>query len=207
MLNFSGTFISAGLVLLIMSIINFYFGTDLAQSYQRAEILACISSIVLVGVGLSLRKIEPNKPEKVKFENDQGIYIDDELDINIKNELAWGSKLILTATPAASMLIYFNNKIILRRGYITKEEFIPGRICKSVSKRQKFISLANTKNYPDSYEFDSITPGLPSVLVYPLFDNGYIIIGGFSVRCFSKSDEIWISGWTEKINNLIELNC
>ena len=33
-----------------------------------------------------------------------------------------------------------------------------------------------------------------------------ILVGGWSAKCFTKSDEKWINNWSKKINNIFSLN-
>ena len=41
-------------------------------------------------------------------------------------------------------------------------------------KKEEMISLVKTKLYPASFEFDTIIPNLPSVIVFPLKNEGII---------------------------------
>ena len=71
-----------------------------------------------------------------------------------------------------------------------------------VYTKNKYISLVSTKFYPGKQEFDNIVKNLPSVIVFPIGNKGWIIIGGWSERCFTKSDELWIDGWAKKLLSL-----
>ena len=70
----------------------------------------------------------------------------------------------------------------------------------------KLISLANTKFYPGRDEFISFCPNIPSILIIPVNKNSFILIGGWSNRCFTKSDEAWIKNWAKKLNNIFIKN-
>ena len=70
----------------------------------------------------------------------------------------------------------------------------------------KLISLTNTKFYPGRDEFYSYCPNIPSVLIVPINNKAFILIGGWSTRCFTKSDEKWINNWSKKINNVFSKN-
>ena len=98
-------------------------------------------------------------------------------------------------------MIYWNNTVLLKRGLISDSQFVPKDICKRSIQSGKMISLVNTKYYPGRIEFDSILNNLPSIIVFPLSNKGWLIVGGWSERCFTKSDEKWISGWASKISN------
>ena len=122
------------------------------------------------------------------------------------DELAWGSQTILTSTAAASILINYKGKNILKRGIISPNDFILGEICERSLKDMKMISLVNTKFYPGKEEFDDFCPNLPSILIYPVNKDLIILIGGWSTRCFTKSDEKWIMNWINKLPTIFQ-NC
>ena len=133
----------------------------------------------------------------------EGFEFCNELTDDQKNELAWGSKQILTATAASTVLIYWDNKVILRRGLISEKIFEPGEICKRSIDQNRLISLVNTELFPGRDEFDGVLDNLPAVIVYPLKNRGLTIVGGWSKRSFTNSDEKWISGWSDKLYLLL----
>ena len=55
-------------------------------------------------------------------------------------------------------------------------------------------------------EFQSFCPNIPSILIVPINNKAFILIGGWSTRCFTKSDEKWINNWSKKINNIFFKN-
>ena len=55
-------------------------------------------------------------------------------------------------------------------------------------------------------EFLNFCPDVPSVLVVPINSKAFILIGGWSTKCFTKSDEKWINNWSKKINNIFSKN-
>ena len=133
----------------------------------------------------------------------EGFELSNDLTEDQRNELAWGSKQILTATAASTILIYWDNKVILRRGLISKKIFEPGEICKRSIDQNRLISLVNTELFPGRDEFDGVLSNLPAVIVYPLESRGLTIVGGWSKRSFTNSDEKWISGWSDKLYVLL----
>tara|TARA_Y100001968_G_C19409540_1_gene745524 strand:- start:93 stop:713 length:621 start_codon:yes stop_codon:yes gene_type:complete len=202
MINITSLTIIFGFIILIFSIINGYT-LDLTNDNAnlRAEALASVSAIFIIGLGLINKRVEPNKQIRAELNGKIGFFLIDSLSTDLKEELAWGSQQILTATAAATVLINFEDQTILKRGLISDNEFTPGKICRSALTKSRLISLVNTKNYPGSYEFDSIIEELPSVIIFPIEKKGFVIVGGWSARCFTKSDEVWISGWTERLTN------
>ena len=86
---------------------------------------------------------------------------------------------------------------------ISEEIFEPGEICKRSIDQNRLISLVNTELFPGSDEFDGVLNNLPAVIVYPLKNRGLTIVGGWSKRSFTNSDEKWISGWSDKLYVLL----
>ena len=196
-------FLYLGLVFLILTIINSAFADFITPSLQRADLLAAVSSVALMLVSFLWTDIKQKKVNKTFINQRQGFYIDHNLNDDLSKELAWGSHLFLTATPAVTILVYWNNKTIISRGIQGDGYFKPGPICEGVQKQQNLLSLANTKSYPGINEFDPILEDIPSIIIYPLITNGWIIIGGASEGCFSKSDEKWIKGWADKLIGIL----
>tara|TARA_Y100001968_G_scaffold322936_1_gene359843 strand:- start:919 stop:1533 length:615 start_codon:yes stop_codon:yes gene_type:complete len=203
MVNSTISIIIIGIILSIFSLLNALISTNVQQDLFRSEILSSISSLIILTIGLLFKQITPRASSKVEFSEKQGFKLNEKLDEELKEELAWGSSTILKATAAATILIYLKDETILRRGYISEEEFKPGKISKSCIDKRKLISLPNTKNYPGSYEFDSIVKTLPSIIISPIKTEGFIIIGGWSPRCFTKADEILIEAWGQKVAKYI----
>ena len=192
-----------GTFLLICSIVNISTATDVSPSLVRAETISGISSIALMTIGYLWNEIRPKDPSKANLNGKEGFELSLDLSEQQKNELAWGSQLILTATAASTILILWENQVILRRGLITNKEFKPGEICRRAIEQQRLISLVNTELFPGRDEFDNILEGLPAVIVYPIANKGLTIVGGWSKRSFTNSDEKWISGWSDKLFDLL----
>ena len=192
-----------GFFLLLLSIINLLSASDSTPYLVRAETISGIASICLMSVGILWNDISPKKANRANLIGKEGFYLRDDLSETNKIELAWGSQLILTATAASTVLIYWDESIILRRGLISNDDFVPGLICKRAIDEKRLISLVNTSLFPGSDEFDNVLENLPAVSVYTINNRGLIIVGGWSKRSFTKSDEKWITGWADKISDLL----
>ncbi len=203
MYKISSLVIIFGGFLLILSIINIATANQVNPNLVRAETLSGIASIALITIGYLWTEINPKKPSKAKLNGKEGFELCNLLTEDQKNELAWGSHQILTATAASTILIYWDNKVILRRGLISEKLFKPGEICKRSIEQNRLISLVNTDLFPGRDEFDSVLNDLPSVIIYPLANKGLTIVGGWSKRSFTNSDEKWISGWSDKLYVLL----
>ena len=203
MYKISSLVIIFGAFLLIFSIINIASSNQVTPTLVRAETISGIASIALITIGYLWTEIKPKQPSKARLNGKEGFELCNELTDDQKNEIAWGSQQILTATAASTILIYLDNKVILRRGLISEKIFKPGKICKSSIDQKRLISLVNTELFPGRDEFDGVLNNLPAVIVYPLKNRGLTIVGGWSKRSFTNSDEKWISGWSDKLYFLL----
>ena len=206
-MKFNGkSLIILGSILFLLQLINFISINQISPEFERAQVLAAISSIIIVLIGFLFQRISPMSGEKVDLKGENGFIYDPSIPKELLNELAWGTEAILTSTAAASILINFKGKNVLKRGIISKSNFSPKDICLRCLKENKFISLVNTKFYPGSEEFDDFCKNIPSVLVIPVNKECFILVGGWSSRCFTKSDEKWIMNWSKKLLVLFNEN-
>ena len=203
MYKISSLVIIFGSFLLILSIINIGTANQVNPTLVRAETISGIASIALITIGYLWTEIKPKQPSKVSLDGKEGFELCTKLTEDQRNELGWGSQQILTATAASTILIYWDNKVILRRGLISENIFEPGEICKRSIDQKRLISLVNTELFPGRDEFDGVLNNLPAVIVYPLENRGLTIVGGWSKRSFTNSDEKWISGWSDKLYVLL----
>jgi hypothetical protein len=164
-------------------------------------VLAGILSVLLMLVGALWSRIEPAAAARAPLSGDEGLELDDHLPDPLRQELGWGSTMLLTATPAAVVLLQWRGLTLLRRGLLAPTRFLPGPICAQCLERQRAISLVDLSLYPGRAEFDDLLPGLPSVLVQPLGRDGLLILGGWSVRCFRRSDLAWVEGWAARVTD------
>ena len=195
----------SGLLVLGLAVFNALTAGAFTPALQRAEVLSGMAAVGLMLVAVLWTRAIPLSPKAVDLEGDQGLVIADELSEGLRTELAWGSHQFLTATSAASILVHWDDKVVLRRGLITTDTFCPGEICRRSTDRQALVSLVRTALYPGRQEFDAVLPGLPAVMVQPLGGRGWIVLGGWSERCFTRSDERWLAGWAEKLRTQLEL--
>ena len=202
-MNFNGkTLIIIGSILFTFQLANFFSIDSISPALERAQVLSAISSIVIVLIGFLFKRFNPVNGERVQLKGENKFIFDPNIPNNVLNELAWGSEAILTSTAAASILIHKEDTNILKRGMTSDGVFIPGETCLRSLKYMKLISLANTKNYPGKDEFFSFCPNIPSIMIIPINPKSFILIGGWSNRCFTKSDEKWINNWSRKLNNI-----
>ena len=206
-MGFNGkSLILIGIILFIFQIVNFFSIETITPELERAQVLAALASLIIILIGFLFKQFEPLAGKKVDLKGENKFLFDKNIPDEVINELAWGSEAILTSTAAAAILIHNNGVNVLERGITSNNDFKPGETCLRSIKDMKLISLANTKFYPGRNEFFSFCPDIPSILIVPINNNAFILIGGWSTKCFTKSDEKWIINWAKKINNIFLSN-
>ena len=206
-MGFNGkSLIIIGSILFIFQIANFISIETITPELERAQVLSAIGSLIIILIGFLFKEFKTINGNKVDLKGDNKFVFESNLPHDLIDELAWGSEAILTSTAAAAILIHNDGSTILRRGVTSNNNFQPGDTCMRSIKDMKLISLANTKFYPGKDEFYKFCPNVPSVLIVPINNKAFILIGGWSSRCFTKSDEMWINNWSKKINNLLTKN-
>nr|WP_075487959.1 cofactor assembly of complex C subunit B [Prochlorococcus marinus] len=202
-MGFNGkSLILIGIVLFLFQIANFFSIERITPELERAQVLAAIASLIIILIGFLFKQFEPLAGERADLKGENKFIFDKNIPDQVINELAWGSEAILTSTAAASILIHNNGVNILRRGITSSNDFNPGETCLRSINDMKIISLANTKFYPGRDEFLNFCSDIPSILVVPINNRAFILIGGWSAKCFTKSDEKWIKNWSKKVNNI-----
>mgnify|MGYP006275705721 CR=1 FL=1 len=193
----------AGSIGLALSVVNQFTAGSVDPPLERAGVLASILAVVLMLVGLLWTRISPEPAERAPLQGEEALYLAGGIGPELGRELAWGSALLLTATPAATLLLVWRGRVLLRRGLQPLDgaatPFVEGAICERARHNGRAISLVDLRLYPGRHEFEPLLPGLPSVVVQPLGDAGVLVLGGWSARCFSRSDLTWLEGWTRRL--------
>ena len=174
----------------------------LSSSQSRADALGVILSAILILTGLLWQRIQPKLPESVILEGEEGCDLLESLPDEVKTELAWASHLLLTNTATRSILVYYNQEVLSRRGILSpKSTVTPGKILQRVMEKQKPVYLVNLALYPGRLEFDYLPQNTQGLIAQPLGDSGALILAANAPRSYTKQDEVWISGIAEKISD------
>ena len=197
--------LAAGVLGLLLCVLNQITAPELSPALERAGVLSSLLAVGLMLVAILWTRAVPVAPERVALEGEQGVRLVDGLPQPLAQELGWGSQMLLTATPAASLLLYWRGRTVLRRGVLADAAFIPGAICARAWSTGKAIGLVNLKLYPGRQEFVGLPEGIPALIVQPIGREGVILLAGWSPRCFSRSDEAWLEGWSLKLRTALEL--
>jgi len=196
--------LGVGLLALLLSLINQFSAAELTPPLVRASVLASLLAVGFLLVATLWTRAVPKAPERASLEGFQGLELDDSLPEPLKLELAWGSQLLLTATPGATVLLYWRQQTLLRRGLLGHGAFLLGPIGQRALATGKAISMVNLALYPGRDEFAVLPAGLPALVVQPIGNEGVLLLGGWSPRCFSRSDELWLEGWARKLRTSLE---
>lgn len=180
--------------------INRFFTPNLLASQTRSDVIGVILSALLILIGLLWQQIQPRSPDTVKLIGESRFEILPELSEVEKTELAWASNLLLTNTVTKTIIIWYQGKILLRRGILpSRSEIKLGAIVKRVLEKQKPIYLVDLKVYPGRIEFDYLPENTQGVICQPIGKNGVMILGANAPRSYTQQDENWISGIADKL--------
>lgn len=184
----------------MLLLVNRLLTIQLTESQARSDALGIIEGAVLILVGLIWQQIQPRSPDVVTLIGEEGFELTPDLPDNIKTELAWASHLLLTNTVTRSIIVYYQDKTLLRRGILGKKSQVtPGAILKKVLDRQKAIYLVNLNLYPGKVEFDYLPENTQGVICQPIGSKGVLILGANAPRSYTKQDEKWVEGIADKL--------
>jgi len=182
-------------------LINRLLTPQLTNSQARADVLGILLSAVLILIGLLWQQFSPRSPDTVVLIGDEGFELAPTLPEQVKIELAWASHLLLTNTATRSIVVWYQGKILLRRGILgANPEVKPGPILQRVLEKQKPVYLVALNIYPGRIEFDYLPGNTQGVICQPIGKQGALILGANAPRSYTKQDETWIAGITEKLD-------
>ncbi len=184
----------------VLLLVNRVLTPELTTSQSRADVLGVILSALLILTGLIWQQVQPITPDAVKLIGEEGFELAPDLPDSVKTELAWSSHLLLTNTVTRSLVIFYQGKVLLRRGILSpKSEVTPGAILKRVLETQKPIYLVKLEIYPGKIEFDYLPENTQGVICQPIDKEGVMILGANAPRSYTKQDENWIAGIANKL--------
>jgi hypothetical protein len=190
----------AGITGGFLLMINRLTTPQILDSQARSDALGIILCAVLLLISLLVRQIQPNPPEAVTLIGQDEFSLDYSLPDEVKTELAWASHLLLTNTVTKSIIIYYQNKVLLKRGIFgTNQTITQGKIVQRVIQTQKPVYLVDLKHYPGKIEFDYLPENIQGLICHPLSNNGVMILATNIPRSYTKQDENWIEGIAEKL--------
>jgi hypothetical protein len=193
--------IAVGLIASTLLVVNRILTPNLVPSQSRSDALGIIISAVLILTGLLWQNVQAKSPEVVTLEGESGFELADGLSETVRAELAWASLLLLNNTATRSIVIYYQDQVILRRGVLGKNaQLTPGPIVNRVLETQKAVYLVALKLYPGRIEFDYLPENTQGVICQPIDAEGVIVLGANAPRSYTQQDEAWIGAIAEKLS-------
>lgn len=184
----------------VLLLINRVLTPELTNSQARADALGVILSAVLILTGLLWQQFTPRSPDTVMLSGQEGFEIA-ALPEAAKTELAWASHLLLTNTVTRSLVVFYQGRVLLRRGILGQNPSVkPGAILQRVLEKHKPVYLVDLKIYPGRIEFDYLPENTQGVIVQPIGNEGALILGANAPRSYTKQDENWIAGIADKLD-------
>jgi hypothetical protein len=186
-------------------LVNRLFTPELNNSQSRSDVLGVILSALLILTGLLWQRVQPRSPDSVQLIGEEGFDLAPDLPEEVKTELAWASLLLLTNTATRSLVVFYDGKVLLRRGILgTNPDVKPGAIVQRVLDKQRPVYLVNLKLYPGRIEFDYLPENTQGLICQPIGDRGVLILGANAPRSYTKQDENWIEGIADKLADTLD---
>jgi hypothetical protein len=194
----------AGVIGSILLLINRLTTVELTPSQARSDVVGVILAGMLALVWLIWQQVQPVPPDAVILIGKEGLEFAPGLSDTVKIELAWASHLLLTNTVTKSLIVYYQGRVLLRRGILgINSELNPGTIVKRVLETQKPVYLVNLNLYPGKVEFDYLPENTQGLICQPMGKEGVLILGANVPRSYTKQDENWIEGIADKLGNTL----
>lgn len=192
--------IVAGSLAGTLLVINRVMTTELTSSQSRSDVLGVILSALLVLTGLLWQQIQPRLPDAVTLVGEEGFELADDLPDAVQRELAWASYTLLTNTVTKSLVVWYDGKVLLRRGILApKATVTPGAILQRVLEKQQPVYLVDLKVYPGRVEFDYLPENTQGIICQPIDQRGVLILAANAPRSYTKQDENWVAAIAAKL--------
>jgi hypothetical protein len=194
-------FLGSGLL-----VVNRVLTPALTPSQARSDVLGVVVCAVLVLTGLLWQRVQPRLPEQVELLGREQFDLASDLPELVRTELAWASHLLLTNTATRSLVIWYDGKVLLRRGILPEvTEVIPGAIVQRVLTTQKPVYLVSLKLYPGRVEFNYLPENTQGVICQPIGSQGVMVLGANAPRSYTKQDEQWVAAIADKLTYSLQL--
>ena len=173
-------------------------------SLGRADVVGSLMAVGLMLVGLNWTSVDPTAQQPLALSGEQGLKLAESLPDGVREELGWGSQMVLLNTAAVAIHCIWNQRLLLSRGLLTDAPYQDGPLVQRVLSSQQRLYLVNLKLFPARREFTYLPEGTPSVLLEPLGFQGLLVVAGASPRCFNAADLGWVKGWAERLRRQLE---
>ncbi|MBF2079039.1 MAG: cofactor assembly of complex C subunit B [Synechococcales cyanobacterium T60_A2020_003] len=176
----------------------------LTDTQARSDAVGVLVCAILILTGLLWQQVQPRPPEAVTLIGTEGFELADDLPEPVQKELAWMSHTLLTNTVTRSLVVWYGDRVLLRRGILgSQSQVVPGTIVKRVLTTQKPVYLVNLNLYPGRVEFDYLPENTQGVICQPIGTAGVMILGANAPRSYTVQDENWIAAIAEKLEDTL----
>ena len=197
--------LTGGIGSLALAINHLTAGSSPANvSLGRADVVGSLMAVGLMLVGLNWTRVDPAAQKPLALGGEQGLHLAERLPDSVREELGWGSRMLLLNTAAVAIHCLWKQQVLLSRGLLTGAPYQDGPLVQRVLGSQQRLYLANLKLFPARREFTYLPEGTPAVLLEPLGTQGLLVVAGASPRCFSAADSGWVEGWAERLRLRLE---
>ncbi|MGF1494143.1 MAG: cofactor assembly of complex C subunit B [Microcoleaceae cyanobacterium] len=184
----------------VLLLINRSLTSQILDSQARSDAVGVILSALLILVGLIWQQVQPRLPDTVELIGEQGFELLPNLPEAVQAELAWASHALLTNTVTRSLVVVYQDQVLLRRGVLGQNAQVkPGPILQRVLKTQKPVYLVKLDLYPGRIEFDYLPENTQGVICQPIGSQGVLILGANAPRSYTQQDENWITEIADKL--------
>jgi len=185
----------------VLLLINRLLTPQLTDAQARSDALGVLLSALLILTGLLWQQVAPRSPDAVELVGKERFELAPDLPEAARIELAWASHLLLTNTVTRSLVVFYQGKVLLRRGILPdRSEVKPGPILQRVMEKHRPVYLVDLKVYPGRIEFDYLPENTQGAICQPIGEQGVLILGANVPRSYTKQDETWIAGIADKLD-------
>jgi hypothetical protein len=196
--------LAAGVIAGTLLMVNRLTTSLLTASQARSDAVGVLVSALLILTGLLWQQVQPRPPESVVLQGEEGFELAEDLSPAVQKELAWASHCLLTQTVTRSLLVWYDERVLLRRGILgAAATVVPGAIVTRVLKTQTPVYLVDLKLYPGRVEFTYLPENTQGVICQPLGDRGVLVLGANAPRSYTAQDENWIAALAEKLEDTL----
>ncbi len=199
------------------------FTPDLLNSQSRSDALGILLSALLILTGLLWQQSQPSPPPAVELNGSPGFWLDPSLSETQQLDLGWASRTVLALTAAQSVAIWFDSKLLLRRGILPPglnslelnpselpsdldQPWDPGSISRRAMQTGRAVYLVDLKLYPARGEFtDRLLPdNTASLLCQPIGSKGVFVVGTHRPRTLTPQDQAWIEAIAQRLELILQ---
>jgi hypothetical protein len=127
--------LSTGAAGLLLVVLNQLTTPEPDPPLVRASVLAALFAVGLMLVAVLWTRAVPEAAVRADLQGEEGLELVPGLPSSLVQDLGWGSQMLLTASPAAVVLVVWRGQVLLRRGLLAETRFSPGPICARAQER------------------------------------------------------------------------